>query len=48
MHREAEEEEQTGIFDMKAERVETKSNKARAMELKAQIFEAERVIARQS
>ena len=31
-----------GIFDVKAERVETESNEARAMELKAQVFEAER------
>ena len=41
-----EEEEQTGILDVKAERVETKSNEARAMELEAQMFEAERAIAR--
>ena len=40
--------QQTGIFDVKAERVKTKSNKARAIELKAQVFEAERAIARQS
>ena len=33
---------QTEIFDMKAERVETKSNEAQAMELEAQVFEAER------
>ena len=33
---------------MKAERVETESNKARAMELEAQVFEAERDRARQS
>ena len=33
--REAEEEEQTGIFGVKAERVETESNKARAMKLEA-------------
>ena len=32
--------QQTGIFDVKAERVKTKSNKARAIELKAQVFEA--------
>ena len=46
MQRKAEEEEQTGILDVKAERVETKSNEARAMELEAQMFEAERAIAR--
>ena len=39
---------QTEIFDMKAERVETKSNEAQAMELEAQVFEAERSRARQS
>ena len=39
---------QTGIFGMKAERFETKSNEVRAMELKAQVFEAERARARQS
>ena len=32
---------------MKAERVETESNEARAMELEAQMFEAERARARQ-
>ena len=42
LQREADEEEQTGIFDVKAERVETKSNEARAMEIEAQMFEAER------
>ena len=36
-----------GIFDVKAERVETESNEARAMELEAQMFEAERSIVRQ-
>ena len=40
--------QQTGIFDMKAERVETESNEARAMELEAQVFEVERDRARQS
>ena len=34
--------QQTGVFDVKAERVETKSNEARAMELEAWVFEAER------
>ena len=34
--------QQTGIFDMKSERVETESNEARAMEIEAQVFEAER------
>ena len=38
--------QQTGIFNMKAERVETESNEARAMELEAQVFEAERARAR--
>ena len=38
---------QTEIFDMKAERVETKSNEAQAMELEAQVFEAERARAKQ-
>ena len=37
-----------GIFDVKAERVEIKINEARVMELEAQMFEAERVRARQS
>ena len=46
LQREAKEEEQTGIFDVKAERVETESNEARAMELEAQMFEAERARAR--
>ena len=39
LQREVEEEEQTGIFDVKAERFETKSNEVRAMELEAQMFE---------
>ena len=34
--------QKTGIFDVKAERVETESNEARAIELEAQVFEAER------
>ena len=34
--------QQTGIFDVKVERVDTKSNEARAMEIEAQVFEAER------
>ena len=42
LQREAKEEEQTGIFDVKAERVKTESNEARVMELEVQIFEAER------
>ena len=45
--REAEEEDQTGIFNVKSERAETKSNEARAMELEAQVFETERARARQ-
>ena len=47
LQREVDEEEQTGIFDVKSERVETKSNGMRAMELEAQTFEAERARARQ-
>ena len=47
LQREAGEEEQTGMFDVKAERVETESNEARAMEIEAQMFEAERDIVRQ-
>ena len=39
--------QKTGIFNMKAERVETESNEAREMELEAQVFEAERSRARQ-
>ena len=38
--------QQTGIFDVKAERVETESNEVRAMELKAEVFEAEKTRAR--
>ena len=34
--------QQTGIFDVKVERVETESNEARAMEIEAQVFEAEK------
>ena len=45
---EAKEGGHTGIFDVKAERVETKSNEVQAMELEAQMFEAERDRARQS
>ena len=41
LKREAEEEEQTGIFDVKAERVDNKSNKAQAMGLEEQMFEVE-------
>ena len=48
LQREVEEKEQTDIFDLKAERVNTKSNEARAMELEAQMFEAKRARARQS
>ena len=40
--------QQTGIFDVKAERVETESNEAQAMELEAQVFEDERARAIQS
>ena len=47
MQREAEEEDQTGIFDVKAERVETESNEARVMELEAQMFEADSARSRQ-
>ena len=39
---------QTEIFNVKAEMVDTKSNKARAMKLEAQMYEAERAIVRQS
>ena len=46
MQREAEEEDQTGIFNVKEERVKTKSNEARAMEIEAQMFEAKRDRAR--
>ena len=34
--------QQMGIFDVKVENVETKTNEARAMGLEAQVFEAER------
>ena len=34
--------QQTGIFNVKAEMVETESNEARVMEIEAQVFEAER------
>ena len=34
--------QQTGIFGVRAERIETEINEARAMELEAQVFEAER------
>ena len=47
LQREAEEEYQTGIFDVTAERVDTKSNEAQAMELEAQMFKAESSRARQ-
>ena len=43
---EAQKEEQAGIFDVKAERVETESNEARVMELESQMFEAERAKSR--
>ena len=39
--------QQTGIFDAKAERVDTESNEAQGMELEAQVFEEERARARQ-
>ena len=39
LQREAKGEEQTGIFGVKAEMVQTESNKTRAMEFKAQVFE---------
>ena len=32
----------TGIFNWKAERIETRSNKERAMEIEANMFEAKR------
>ena len=48
LQREAEEEDQMGIFNVKAERVETKSNEAQGMELEVQMCEAERARARQS
>ena len=38
---------QTRIFDVKAERVDTEINEVRAMEIEAQVFEAERAKARQ-
>ena len=44
--KETKEEERMGIFDVKAQRVEKKSNKAQAMELEAQMFEEERARAR--
>ena len=47
LQREAKGEEQTGIFGVKAEMVQTESNKTRAMEFKAQVFETERARARQ-
>ena len=47
MQSKTDEEEQTRIFDVKAERVETKINKAQAMEIEAQMFEAERDRVRQ-
>ena len=40
MKREAEEDYQTEISDVKAEMVETEINEVRAMELEAHIFEA--------
>ena len=40
--------QQTGIFNVKAERVETKINEVRAMELEAQVFKAQRDRERQS
>ena len=46
LQREANKEEQTGIFDAKVERVDTKSNEAWVMELEAQMFEADRAKAR--
>ena len=47
MQREAEEKVKMGAFDVKAERVDTESNKTRAMELEVQMFEAERSKSRQ-
>ena len=47
MQRETDEEEQTGIYDVKTERVETEINEGRVMEIEAQMFEAERARARQ-
>ena len=40
--------QKTGIFGVKVERVETKSNEVRAMKVEAQVFVAERARARQS
>ena len=40
--------QKTGIFEVKSERVKTESKKARAMELEAQVFEADRKRARQT
>ena len=42
LQREAEEDDQMGIFYVKAERVDTEGNEAQAMNIKAQMFEAER------
>ena len=47
LQREAEEKVKMGAFDVKAERVDTESNKTRAMELEVQMFEAERSKSRQ-
>ena len=43
LQREDEGEERTGIFNMKAERTYIESNKAKTMELEAQMFEAESI-----
>ena len=48
LQREAKEEERMGIFDVKAERFEVESNESQAMEIKVQIFEADRSRTRQS
>ena len=48
LQREAKEEERMGIFDVKAERFEVEINEAQAMEIKVQIFEADRSRTRQS
>ena len=47
LQREAKEEERMGIFDVKVERFEVESNEAQAMEIKVQIFEADKFRTRQ-
>ena len=47
LQREAKEEERMGIFGVKLERFEVKSNEAQAMEIKVEIFEADKSRTRQ-